>query len=80
MTGNGGGPSATKPNRPMPKIIWDASYWDFRAEEARATLSEVRNPECQRIMAEIAESYARLARLSASFRQAAIAAGRVPPK
>jgi hypothetical protein len=73
-------PSAAKPKKPMPKLIWDADYWEFRAEEARATLSEVRNPDCQRIMGEIADAYERLARLSVSFKEAAIAAGRVPPK
>jgi hypothetical protein len=57
--------------RPMPKLIWDENYWLHRAEEARAMASEIRNPECRRIMVEIADSYDRLAQQSKDFVSAA---------
>jgi hypothetical protein len=57
--------------RPMPKLIWDEDYWLHRAEEARAMASEIRNPECRRIMVEIADSYERLAQQSKDFVSAA---------
>jgi len=41
----------------MPKLIGDERYWAERAEEARAVCDSIRNPECRRIMGEIALSY-----------------------
>ena len=58
-------------NKPMPKLIWDKTYWSFRAEEARAAASEIRNLECREIMRRIAESYDRLAEHTKKFRAAA---------
>lgn len=53
------------------KLIWNEGYWSDRAEEARATSETMQNPECQRIMREIADSYALLARLTRQFHDAA---------
>ena len=58
-------------SKPTAKLIWDKTYWLDRGEEARAIASEIRNPECKRIMAEIAASYDRLARLTDDFHSAA---------
>jgi hypothetical protein len=52
-------------------LIWDQEYWDHRAEVASTIGESIRHPECKRIMAEIAESYARLARLTRAFQNAA---------
>ena len=60
----------------MPKLIWDERYWAERAEEARAVCDSIQNPECSRIMGEIALSYDRLARLSKDFNSATL----TPPK
>jgi hypothetical protein len=38
-----------------------AEYWRKRAEEARATAEEMHDPECKRIMLDIAEAYERIA-------------------
>ena len=61
-------PSAKKP---MPKLIWDETYWSFRAEEARTAASEISNLECRAIMRRMAESYDRLAEDTRKFRAAA---------
>jgi hypothetical protein len=59
--------------RPKAKLIWHEGYWRHRSEEARAISEEIRNPDCRRIMREIAESYEYLARLTKSFQKAAMA-------
>jgi len=38
-------------------MIWKESYWANRAEQARATVESIRNPECRRIVREIAVSF-----------------------
>jgi hypothetical protein len=58
-------------SKPMPKLIWDEEYWLHRAEEARTIGESIRHPECKRIMADIAESYMRLAGLTKAFQKAA---------
>jgi len=58
-------------SKPMPKLIWDEEYWLHRAEEAHTIGESIRHPECKRIMADIAESYARLARFTKDFQKAA---------
>lgn len=40
----------------------NAEYWHSRAEEARAVAEMMTDPEAKRILLEIAESYARLAK------------------
>jgi hypothetical protein len=55
----------------MPKLIWDENYWHLRAEEARIMQSNVKNPECKRIMHGITECYVHLAQLTRDFRAAA---------
>ena len=57
------------------KVIWNQGHWLDRAEEARAAAGNLRNPECRRIMCEIAKSYDHLAKLSKDFNRAA----RTPP-
>ncbi len=57
------------------KLIWDEGHWLNRAGEARTAAENIRNPECKRIMREIAESYDHLAKLSKDFNRAA----RIPP-
>jgi hypothetical protein len=57
--------------KPIPKLIWNEEYWLHRAEEAHTLGASIRHPECKRIMADIAESYARLARLTKDFQKAA---------
>jgi len=59
--------------KPTTKLIWHEGYWRDRAEEARAISEEIRNPECRRIMREIASSYEYLARLTNDFQNAAMA-------
>jgi len=58
--------------KPTAKLIWDQTYWLDRAEEARAIATEIRNPECRRIMVEIAASYDHLAALTCDFQCAAM--------
>jgi len=53
------------------KLIWDEGHWLDRAEQARAAAGNIRNPECRRIMGEIAKSYDHLAKLSKDFTRAA---------
>jgi hypothetical protein len=55
----------------MPKLIWNEPYWDHRAEQARAAADSLRDPECKRIMVEIAASYEQLGNLTRAFRSAA---------
>jgi hypothetical protein len=38
-----------------------AEYWRKVAEEARATAEKMHDPECKRIMLDIAEAYERIA-------------------
>jgi len=57
--------------RASPKLIWSEQHWLFRAEEARTMLDDIKNPECRKIMSDIAETYARLATLTAGFHRAA---------
>ena len=57
--------------KPTAKLVWNKTYWLNRAEEARAIATEIRNPECKRIMVEIAASYDRLAGLTDDFHSAA---------
>lgn len=59
--------------KPMAKLIWAENYWHDRAEEARAAAGNIRNPECRRIMREIARSYEHLAKLSRDFNETAMA-------
>lgn len=54
--------------KPMPKLIWDETYWRHRAEEARTIADRLDNAECKPIMSGIAESYQRLAELTMAFR------------
>jgi len=61
----------TNPTKPIPKLIWDEDYWLHRAAEARTLGESIRHRECKRIMADIADSYARLARLTKDFQKAA---------
>jgi hypothetical protein len=58
--------------KPTTKLIWHEGYWRDRAEEARTIAEEIRNPECRRIMREIAGSYESLARLTNDFQSAAM--------
>ena len=58
--------------KPTAKLIWNKTYWLDRAEEARTIASDIRNPECKRIMADIAASYEHLARLTHDFKSAAM--------
>jgi len=58
--------------KPTAKLIWNKTYWLDRAEEARAIATEIRNPECRRIMVEIAASYNHLATLTDDFQCAAM--------
>jgi hypothetical protein len=44
-------------SRPRAKPIWNESYWLDRAEEALAKAADIRNPDCRRIMAELAATY-----------------------
>jgi hypothetical protein len=57
----------TKPPGPMPKLIREEAYWNHRAEEARAVAEVVRNPDSKRIMEDIADTYAHLAKLTKTF-------------
>ena len=59
-------------SKPTAKLIWNKTYWLNRAEEARAIATEIRNPECKRIMVEIAASYDHLATLTDDFQSAAM--------
>lgn len=52
-------------------MIWKESYWANRAEQARATVESIRNPECRRIVREIAVSFDRLAKLTGDFKSSA---------
>jgi hypothetical protein len=38
-----------------------AEYWRERAKEARASAEAMQDPECKRIMLDIAEAYERIA-------------------
>ena len=58
-------------SKPMVKLIWDEAYWRDRADEALAISADIRNPECKRIMQELAATYEHLARLTAEFKSAA---------
>jgi hypothetical protein len=58
-------------SRPPAKLIWNEDHWLDRAEEARAKAAGIRNPECRRIMTELAATYEHLARLTADFKAAA---------
>ena len=53
------------------KLIWDEAHWANRAEQARAAAKNIQNPECRRIMSEIAASFDHLAKLSSDFNRAA---------
>jgi len=57
--------------KPMIKLIRNEVYWRDRAEEALAISADIRDPECKRIMQELAATYERLARLTADFKSAA---------
>jgi hypothetical protein len=46
-------------------------YWRDRAEEGRAISANIRNPQCKRIMQELAATYEHLARLTVEFKSAA---------
>jgi hypothetical protein len=59
-------------SKPTAKLIRDKAYWLDRAEEARAIAAVIRNPDCKRIMVEIAASYDRLASLTGDFQGAAM--------
>jgi hypothetical protein len=63
-----------QPRRKSPRVtdaslVWlltvrmpeNAEYWRKRAEEARATAEAMQDPECKRIMLDIAEAYERIA-------------------
>ena len=54
--------------KPMTKLIRNEGYWRDRTEEALAISAETRNPECKRIMRELADTYELLARLTAEFK------------
>ena len=49
-------------------LIWNEGDWRDRAEEVLAISADARNPECQRILRELAATYERLARLTAEFK------------
>jgi len=59
----------------MPKLIWDENYWQLRAREARIMQSNLKNPECKRIMYGMmygmVECHVHLAQLTRDFRAAA---------
>jgi hypothetical protein len=57
--------------KPMIKLIWNEGYWLDRAEEALAISADISNPECKRIMRELAATYEHVARLTAEFKSAA---------
>jgi len=44
-------------SKPMVKLIWDEGYWRDRAEEALAISADISNPQCARIMHELAATY-----------------------
>ena len=75
-----------KKKKPTVKLVWNEAYWSDRAEEARTIGQEIRNPECRRIMRDIADAYDRLATLSKNFQKASMvphsyrAEGDVGPK
>jgi hypothetical protein len=46
-------------------------YWRDRAEEAQVMPANIRNPECRRIMGELAAAYEHLAKLTTEFKAAA---------
>src|SRR5215467_5155320 len=60
-----------KPAKPMLKLIWSEAHWEHRAEEARLIGELVRNADYKRVMAEIADAYEDLARLTKAFQRAA---------
>jgi hypothetical protein len=62
---------STLKTKPTAKLIWDRRYWQDRADEAKAAAEDVRNPECKRIMLEIAATYQHLANLTSDFTTAA---------
>jgi hypothetical protein len=55
----------------MLKLIWSEAHWEHRAEEARLIGELVRNADYKRVMAEIADAYEDLARLTKAFQRAA---------
>jgi hypothetical protein len=57
--------------KPTLKLIWNEGYRRDRAEEALAISADTRNPECKRILLELAATYDRLARLTAESKSAA---------
>jgi hypothetical protein len=75
-----------KKKKPTVKLVWNEAYWNDRAEEARTIGQEIRNPECKRIMRDIADTYDRLATLTKNFQKASMmphsypAGGDVRPK
>jgi len=55
----------------MLKLIWSEAHWGHRADEARLVGELMRNADYKRVMAEIAEAYEDLARLTKAFQRAA---------
>jgi hypothetical protein len=65
------GTIALSMTRPPAKLIWNADHWLDRAEEALTMAADIRNPECKRVMVELAATYKHLAKLTTYFQAAA---------
>jgi hypothetical protein len=50
----------------MSKMVNKAQYWRDRAKETRAIVAETRDPQAKSILAGIADSYDRIAKLVAA--------------
>jgi hypothetical protein len=46
-------------------ILYDPNYWEIRAEEMRVILDHMTDPEAQRIISRLAESYEAMAKRAA---------------
>ena len=64
----------------MTKLIWSERHWRNRAEDARASLPKIRNPDRRRIVGDIAATYDHLAELTRQYHEAAAIKAEPPRK
>jgi len=49
-------------------ILYNAKYWELRAEEVRTIADTLKDPEAKRLMAEVADTYEKMAERAAVLR------------
>jgi len=50
-------------------ILYNARYWELRAEEARVVADTLNDPEARRLMAEVVDTYEKMAERAVVLRE-----------